>query len=75
MSGLWQENLYNGLIEPNRNPSPVYTGSLTKPNTQHQLIEMLTPNEPIISDNIQHRGYKAKHKKSTFTHRQMQFLQ
>ncbi len=75
MSGNWQENLYGGLIEPDRHPSAIYTSMITKPNTHLQLSEMLEPTFSIESDNRQTRHINPKKKRATSLHRQMQFMQ
>ena len=65
----WQDTLYNGLVPVHGKPTPVSTGSITKPNRDKQVAEHMIPSLEVYNDNSRMRGLTNKSKQ-----RSMAFL-
>ncbi len=75
MTDSWQSLLYDGLLEPKKGKAPpVYSGMITKPNTQFQLSEIVDNSPNIISNNSHLSNLTTKKKYKTSVHRSTAFL-
>ncbi len=70
----WQNNLVNGLVEPERRPPPVSSGMITKPLHHEKFNDMRHDRFEVINDNSRQRRLKFNDKYRYAKHRPVSFL-
>lgn len=70
----WKNNLYNGLVAPERKPAPVSSGMITKSLSHEQIQDMKHDRFEVVSDNSRQSRLKFNNKQRYGNHRSISFL-
>lgn len=71
---LWKNNLYNGLVAPDRKPAPVASGMVTKSLAHEQVQDMKHDRFEVVSDNSRQGRLKFNDKRRYGNHRSISFM-